>query len=48
MRRVWFLVHNADKFEAVDSDCPVVFRSDEYRSGFSTNLLLEVYVQRRD
>lgn len=42
-RRVWFLIYNADKFEAVSRQKPVLLRSDEFMGPEATELPAELY-----
>lgn len=41
-RRVWFLIYNADKFEAVARQKPVLLRMDEFMGLESTEFPAEV------
>ncbi|WVF70608.1 hypothetical protein IAT40_005400 [Kwoniella sp. CBS 6097] len=41
-RRVWFNIHNADKFEAVSRGKPILLRSDEFMGPESTKLPAEL------
>lgn len=41
-RRVWFLIYNADKFEAVSRQKPVLLRVDEFMGPESTEFPAEV------
>ncbi|KAK8865914.1 hypothetical protein IAR55_001062 [Kwoniella newhampshirensis] len=41
-RRVWFLIYNADKFEAISRSKPVLLRSDEFMGPESTKLPSEL------
>ncbi|WVR05865.1 hypothetical protein IAU60_002891 [Kwoniella sp. DSM 27419] len=41
-RRVWFLLHNADKFEALSRSKPVLLRSDEFMGPESTTFPAEL------
>ncbi|GFZ43480.1 LOW QUALITY PROTEIN: hypothetical protein JCM24511_01200 [Saitozyma sp. JCM 24511] len=41
-RRIWFLIYNADKFEAVARNKPVLLPSDEFRGPESTELCAEL------
>ncbi|OCF39525.1 hypothetical protein I317_06684 [Kwoniella heveanensis CBS 569] len=41
-RRVWFNIHNADKFEAVSKGKPILLRSDEFMGSESTKLPAEL------
>ncbi len=44
-RRVWFLIYNADKFEAAAHSKPVLLRSDEFIGPEATELPIELYVR---
>ncbi|WVQ97319.1 hypothetical protein IAU59_004430 [Kwoniella sp. CBS 9459] len=41
-RRVWYNIHNADKFEAVSRGKPILLRSDEFMGPESTKLPAEL------
>lgn len=43
-RRVWFLIYNADKFEAVSRGKPVLLRSDEFLGPEATEFPAEMWV----
>lgn len=43
-RRIWWLIHNADKFEAVASARPVLLPSDEFMGNGAARLPTEMYV----
>ncbi|RSH76559.1 uncharacterized protein EHS24_005548 [Apiotrichum porosum] len=42
-RRVWFLIHNADKVEAISNNRPILLRSDEFRGPGSAELPRELH-----
>lgn len=41
---MWYLIYNADKFEAVSRQKPVLLRMDEFMGPESTAFPAEVYV----
>ncbi|WWD17900.1 hypothetical protein CI109_102345 [Kwoniella shandongensis] len=41
-RRVWFLIYNADKFEAISRSKPILLRSDEFMGPESTKFPTEL------
>jgi hypothetical protein len=41
-RRVWWLIHNADKYEAVAAARPVLLRSDEFMGPGAARLPIEM------
>lgn len=43
-RRAWFLIYNADKFEAASRAKPVLLRSDEFMGAEATELPAEMSV----
>jgi hypothetical protein len=41
-RRIWWLIHNADKYEAVAAARPVLLRSDEFMGTGAARLPTEM------